>query len=101
MTVLMLQYQVQDAHVTDVERGIREVMSAIAREQPAGVRYAMCRLPDGVTFVGLLELDDGVGNPLPGIAEASAFQQHLGTWVVAGPPVPQPLEVVGSYGLFS
>jgi hypothetical protein len=99
MTVLMVRYQAHEAHVADVEAAIRTAMAAVAREKPAGVRYAMGKLPDGVTFVGVLELADGVDNPLPGIPAARELQQSLPAMVVGDPPVPQPVQVVGSYRL--
>lgn len=99
MTVLTVSYQVREEGVPEVEAGIETLMAAISDERTAGIRrYALGKLPDGVTFVGLLELDDGVGNPLAGMAAAQDLQRALGTWVVGGPPVPQPVHVVGAYG---
>jgi hypothetical protein len=98
MTVLMVRYQVRDDSVADVEACVEEMMAAIAHERPQGLRYALGKLPDGVTFVGVVELDDGVENPLPGIPAAREFQAKLADWVVGEPPVPAPLDVVGSYG---
>ena len=100
MTVLTVSYEVREDSVADVEAAIGKMMAAIEREQPEGVRYALGKLPDGVTFLGVLELEDGVENPLPGIAAAREFQRSLAGWVVGDPPVPQPLQVSGSYGLF-
>ena len=100
MTVLMVQYEVAQEHVADVEAEIGAVIAALDEAQPAGVRYALGRLPDGVTFVGLLELADGVENPLPGLPAARAFQQRLAGRVVGDPPVPRPLDVVGDHRLF-
>jgi hypothetical protein len=100
MTVLMVNYKVREASVAQVEGGIEQMMAAIEHAQPKGIRYALCKLPDGVSFVGILELDDGAENPLPGIAAARSFQGNLADWVVGEPPAPQPLTVVGSYGLF-
>jgi hypothetical protein len=100
VTVLTVRYQVREESVAEVEAGIERVFAAIEKEQPAGVRYAMGKLPDGVTFVGVLELDDGVDNPLPGIPAARELQQSLPGLVVGEPPVPQPVHVVGSFGMF-
>ena len=52
-----------------------------------------------MTFLLLLELADGVENPLPAIAEARSFQHQMAAWA-ATPPAPEPLAVVGSYRLF-
>jgi hypothetical protein len=97
MSVHMLRFAVDQADVPAVEAGADEMMRAIAAENPVGVRYSVSRLPDGVTFVGLLELADGVPNPLPGIPECRDFQLGLRTWC-AEPPVSQELTVVGTYG---
>ena len=100
MTVLMVRYEVDEEHVADVEAAIAATMAAIEHERPAGMRYALGKLPDGVTFVGVLALDDGVDNPLPGIPAARRLQQDLARWVVGPRPVPEPLDVVGAYRLF-
>ena len=46
-----------------------------------------------------LGLEDGVDNPLAAIPEFQEFQAGLPTWL-AGPPRPEQLTVLGSYGLF-
>jgi hypothetical protein len=45
----------------------------------------------------VLELDDGVPNPLLEIVAAREFQTNLKSWVVGHAPVPERLDVVGSY----
>lgn len=100
MTVLVVRYQVKDDSVAEVEAGIEKMMGAIAEARPEGIRYALGKLPDGVTFFGVLELEDGVENPLPGIPAARELQMNLPSWVVGEPPVPQPLQVLGAYRLF-
>jgi hypothetical protein len=99
MTVQMVRFTTTEDRVADVEAGIETVIAAIDRAQPAGMRYTACRERDGVTFLLLLELDDGVENPLPAIPEARAVQQQMAGWA-ATPPAPEPLAVVGSYRLF-
>ncbi len=49
-----------------------------------------------MTVVGLLELADGVENPLPTLPAARAFQQDLAQWIVGEPTVPVPLDVLGA-----
>ena len=99
MTIMMIRATVKAESVPEVEAGAREMFSAIAEAQPTGVRYASCKLPDGVTFVAILEIDDGVDNPLPAIPAFREFQENLKNWI-AEPPTPEPLEVVGTYRLF-
>ena len=100
MTVLTVRYQVQQEHVAEVEAGIEKMMAAIERELPTGMRYALGKLPDGGTFVGVLELEDGLENPLLSIPAAREFQQNLGDWVVGDPPTPRPVQILASYRLF-
>lgn len=100
MTVQMIHFTAKETEVADIDDAIEALMASIEEAQPAGTRYAWCKLPDGVTFVGVLELKDGVDNPLFGIETARAFQQNLGSWAVGEPPAPQLLDVVGSYHLF-
>lgn len=99
VTVLTVRYQVRPECADEAVAAAGELAGALAAARPAGVRYLLGRLPDGVTFVGHLELDDGVENPLPGLPAGRAFQQRLAGWVVGEPPVPRPLELAGAYGL--
>jgi hypothetical protein len=97
MSVLMVSYEVKKDQATEVRAEVRKLMDAVADAAPAGLRYTMATLPDGVTFVGLVELEDGVANPLPGIAAAREYQRKLADLVVGDPPAPQPLTIVGEY----
>jgi hypothetical protein len=99
MTVMMLRATVKDEHVAEVEEAATKMFAAIEAAGLDGVRYASCRAADGVTYVALLELEDGIENPLPTIPEFRTFQAALPQWL-AGPPTPEQLTVVGSYRLF-
>lgn len=99
MSVQMVRFTTAEANVREVEAAIELMITAIQEAQPADVRYAACKLADGVTFLLILELADGTKNPLPSIPEARTFQQRLSTWATE-PPAPQPVSVVGSYRLF-
>jgi hypothetical protein len=99
MTVMMVRATVKPESVADVEAAARTMFDAIEKAQPDGVRYASCRLADGVTFVALLELENGNDNPLATLAEFQAFQRGLANWL-AQPPTPEQATVVGSYRLF-
>jgi hypothetical protein len=96
---MMVRAKVRADSAAEVEAAARAMFAAIEKAQPQGVRYASCLLPDGVTFVALLALDDGGGNPLPAVPEFRQFQDDLKDWV-AEPPALEPLTVVGSYRLF-
>jgi hypothetical protein len=99
MSVMMVRSTVKAESVGDVEAAARTMFDAIEKAQPDGVRYASCRLGDGVTFVAVLEIDDGIDNPLAALPEFRAFQQSLPNWL-AEPPTPEQVTVVGSYRLF-
>lgn len=99
MSVMMVRSTIKDEKADEVEAAVRKMFAAIEKAQPAGVRYASCRLTDGTTYVALLEVEDGVQNQLPQIPEFAEFQSALQGWT-AGPPAAEALTVVGSYRLF-
>jgi hypothetical protein len=99
MNVLMVHSKVKAAYVTEVEAAVKRVFATLQQEQPKGIRYTSCRLSDGVTYVAVLELDDGVDNPLPALPEFRAFQENLKHWS-AEPPIPEQVTVIGSYRFF-
>ena len=99
MTVLMVRSKVKEESVAEVEAAVGKVFAAIDEAQPQGVRYTSCKLADGLTFVALLQLDDGIENPLVELPAFREFQANLPGWV-DGPPVAEQLTVVGSYGFF-
>jgi hypothetical protein len=99
MSVHMAQGKVKAESVTEVQAAANKMFAALDAEQPEGVRYAWSVLPDGETFVALVQLDDGVENPIPGFPEFQELQEGLKDWL-AETPSSQPLTVVGSYRLF-
>ncbi|HEX8005518.1 MAG TPA: hypothetical protein VF482_03725 [Trebonia sp.] len=99
MTVMMIRARVREDTVNQVEQAAQTMFAAIAERQPTGVRYSSSRLPDGQTYVALLELDDPRHNPLAEIPEFAAFQESLKGWL-AGPPAAEALEPIGSYRMF-
>lgn len=96
MTVQIVRFTADATDVPDIETAIETMVAAIHRERPPGTRFTSWKLADGVTFLNVLELADGVENPMPGIPECRAYQQKLEQWV-AEPPRPQPVTVVGTY----
>ena len=99
MTVLMVQSKINADRVADVEAAVKKMLVALDAAQPEGTRYASLLLPEAETFVALLQVDDGVANPLPGLPE---YQELLK--IVEGsraePAVVQHWTVTGSYRLF-
>ena len=90
----------KEEHVAEAEAAVKRMFAAIEREGLEGIRYASVKLEDGVTFLALLELEDGVENPLLGLPEAQEFYDRL-PGLYAEPPEVGPGTVIGSYRLFS
>lgn len=67
MSVLTVRAKLKEEHVADAEAAVKRMFAAIERERLEGIRYASVKLEDGVTFLALLEVEDGVENPLPGL----------------------------------
>jgi hypothetical protein len=99
MTVMMVRSKVKAESAADVEAAVRRMFSAIESAQPQGVRYASCRTPDRVTYVALLEVEDGIDNPLATLPSFKEFQDSIRAWL-AEPPEREQWDVVGSYRLF-
>ena len=100
MSVLTVRAKLKEEHVAEAEAAVKRMFAAIEREGLEGIRYASIRLQDGVTFLALLEVEDGVENPLPGLPEAQEFYARLPEWY-AEPPEVGPGTPIGSYRLFS
>ena len=99
MKVQMVRAKVKATAVTEIEAAGKRLFAALELAQPQGIRYTTCRLPDGVTYVNIIAIDDGVDNPLPALPEARAFQEGLKQWL-AEPPTSEQLTVFGSYRFF-
>lgn len=100
MSVLMVRAAIKPESVAELEAATEKWFAAVEQAQPGGVKYATCKLADGVTFVVLLAVeDDDADNPLGAVPGFQEFQQKLGS-CVAEPPSPEQLTVVGSYRLF-
>ena len=97
MTTTMIRAQVKDEYVADAEQAARTMFAAINASRPQGVKYASSRV-GGNTFLVLIQLD-GEQNPLTAIPEFRDFQAALPGFL-AGPPVVEQLDVLGSYDLF-
>jgi hypothetical protein len=93
----MVRYAVRPDAVEDNERRVKAVFAQLAREKPAGLRYATFKLADGVSFVHVASIDTADGkNPLTAL---DAFKEFTGTIKdrCVEPPVTWELEEVGSY----
>ena len=100
MSVLTVRAKIKEEHVDEAVATVKRMFAAIEREQLEGIHYGSVQLEDGVTFIAMLELDDGVENPLPGLPEAREFYERLPGWYAEPPDLAQGT-VIGSYRLFS
>jgi hypothetical protein len=99
MSVHLAQAKVKAERVGDVQTAAKKLFAAIDAAHPEGIRYAWSVFPDGETFVALVQVDDGVDNPILGLPEFRELQDDIESWL-AEPPSSQPLTVIGSYRLF-
>jgi hypothetical protein len=99
MSVQMVHAKIKAESVTDVQAAAKKMFAAIDAAQPEGIRYASCLLPDGETFVAVLQVRRRVENPLPGFPEFREFLEGVEA-SRAEPANVQPLTVIGSYRLF-
>ncbi len=70
MSVQMAQVKISAESVTDVQEATTKMFAAINAAEPEGIRYASLLLADGETFVAVVQVDDGVENPIPGFPES-------------------------------
>ncbi len=96
MRVLMAQFKIKEEGLQQFEAAREKILSALSHQRPEGVRYIWCALSDGTTFVGWLELDEGVENPLLNMEAGKEFMQNIQRWAAA-PPLREELRIVGSY----
>ena len=99
MSVQMAQAKIKAERAADVQAATEKMFAAINAAQPAGIRYASLLLADGQTFVAIVQLDDGLENPVPGFAEFRELQEVV-DGSRAEPNTVEQWTVVGSYRLF-
>jgi hypothetical protein len=99
MNVQVAQAKIKAEHITDVQAAANKMFAAIDAAQPEGIRYAWLLQPDGETFAAVVQVDDGVQNPIADLPEYQELQESLKGWL-AEQPEGRALKVVGSYRLF-
>jgi hypothetical protein len=99
VSVQMAKAKVKPESVGDIEVATKNLFAAIDAAQPKGIRYASLLLPDGETFVAVVQIDDGAENPIPGFPEFRELQE-LVDGARAEPNTLEQWTVVGSYRLF-
>jgi hypothetical protein len=99
MNVQLARFKIKSQAAPAFEEALKRVFQAAERERLSGIRYSVYRLPGGDTYLGFLELENGVANPLPELPEGKNLLENLPRWTVE-PPTRDPLAVVGSYRSF-
>jgi hypothetical protein len=95
MKTTMVRYKLKADAGQENEKLVREVFAQIAREKPAGVRYQVFKMADGVSWVHLASSEAEV-NP---ITFMNAFKQYVAQIKdrCEEQPVFAQLQVVGLY----
>jgi hypothetical protein len=99
VNVIMLHRKVNEENVADVQASLEKLFQEIDQAQPAGVRYASGTLTDGVTFVALLQVENGSDNPLLALPAYGELLKNLEQWA-EGPAAMEQMTLIGSYRLF-
>jgi quinol monooxygenase YgiN len=95
MTRVMVRYKVKPEQVARNEELVRAVYEELHRTEPASLRYATFKLPDGVTFIHLADTDAD-HNPLSEVEAFKTFQAGVRDRCDE-PPVVSELSEVGSF----
>lgn len=97
MPVMMIRYEVAGDGVADVANAIGAAFAAVTGERPEGIRYAYLRDRDSSEFIALLEVEEGVETPVPGIDAARSLQATVAKPAAGTAPTPQLLDFLGTY----
>lgn len=92
----LVRYRAKPDRADENQRLSTAVFDELRNKGPAGLRYAVFRLPDE-TFVHLASLEDG-GTPLSSLETFRAFTKDIGERCADGPQPAEP-RLVGNYGM--
>ena len=73
----------KDKHGKGFESAANGITRALRKAAFCGIRYTICKSNDGITFLGILHLSEGMENPLPTLAEGKTFLKGLETWLAS------------------
>jgi hypothetical protein len=85
VTIQTVRFNVKDKHGKEFESAANGITRALRKAAICGIRHTMCRSNDETTFLGILQLSEGMENPLPTLAEGKISLNGLETWL-ASPP---------------
>jgi hypothetical protein len=97
---VVVQYRAKPDCADENQRLAQSVFEELARDRPAGLRYATFRLDDGITFIhmAVVETADG-SNPLDSVDAFKAFGREIASRCDVLPNA-STAALVGSYGCF-
>lgn len=101
MNVTIVRYKVKADRAQENIDHISAVFAELKAKAPPGLHYASFNLEDGVSFVHIAALDDGMeGNPLP---QMDAFKRFVADIKerCEEPPAATPASLVGAFNVFS
>jgi hypothetical protein len=92
-----VRYTTRDAAAAAENRTLIDaVFAELATVRPAGLRYSVCRLDDGLSYVHVA-IVDGPVNPLQELASFRRFSSTIGDRTLE-PPIAVSGEVVAQFG---
>jgi hypothetical protein len=94
----LVRYRTKPDRADENQRLSAAVFEELKDKAPAGLRYAVFRLPDD-TFVHLAALDDS-GTPLSSLNTFRAFQKDIRERCADAPQPAEP-RLVGNYGMLT
>jgi hypothetical protein len=90
-----VRYETRPEAADSNQRLIEAVFAQLAADDPGGLRYAVFRLADGVTFVHVA-IVEGETDPLPQLSAFAEFQRGHGDRTVR-PPVLAEATLLGAH----
>lgn len=101
MKVTVVRYKVKADRAQENVDFISAVFAELNEKSPPGLQYASFNLEDGMSFLHVAAVDDGVeSNPLP---QMEAFKRFVADIKdrCEEPPVATSASVVGAFNIFS
>ena len=99
MKRVMVRYKLKPDQVETNEALVRAVFDELHSEAPTGFGYATFKLDDGVSFVHIVDEEDGEGSSLSDVKAFAKFREAIRDRCDE-PPVASELHEIGSFRLF-
>lgn len=96
MRLFIVRLEIKPEAVEEFAEARDKLLAVLEKEKPNGIRYTWCAGVEKTMFVGLLELADGIENPLLGLEAGKEFLANLQRWVTR-PPIREEFTVLGTY----